>query len=413
MNIVFNALNFSPEIVGNAKYTSELVYWLSNYANKIIVITTNPYYPEWECHFNRYKKEIKKNIIIYRCPIYVPKRVNGFTKILHYLSFLITSLPVGIISTKYKPDLIFTICPTIFSIPTTVLISFLTRIFSKKKVLKWIHYQDLEIEAAFDLNILKGVYLKKLVLCIEKFVLNKFNIVSTISYGMMEKLKNKVLRSENLYFLPNFIDTKKYAVDYKNKKENPFFDQLKLNSNNYVVMYSGTLNEKLSYEVLINSIYSLKKYKDIVWIISGDGPLKKFLINKLDNLENVKFMPFQDKEILPTWLNIADIHLIPQKISVSNLVLPSKLLGILCSSKPVIGIAKKNSDLDKILSYVGISINSEDPELLSNSILKLIKNNKLRKELSEKGFKYVEKFYEKETVLSKLISEIRDLDVLN
>ena len=73
-------------------------------------------------------------------------------------------------------------------------------------------------------------------------------------------------------------------------------------------------------------------------------------------------------------------------------------MGILSSSKPVIGIAK-NSDLDDILNNVGISINSEDHELLTNSIIKLINNKQLRNQLGKKGFKYVERFYEKETVL--------------
>ena len=359
MNIIFNALNFSPEIVGNAKYTSELVFWLAKYFDKVIVITTNPYYPDWKCSSNRYKKEVKKNIIIYRCPIYIPKRVNGITKIFHYLSFLLTSLPVGVISTKYKPDLIFTICPTIFSIPTTILLGFISRLAFKKKPLKWIHYQDLEIEAAFDLNILNGFYLKKFVLYIEKILLDKFDFISTISFGMMDKIKNKLGKSDNLFFLPNFIETSKYRISSKSKKDNPFFNKLNLNKNQKVIMYSGTLNEKLSYETLIKSIYSLKENKNIVWIISGEGPLKNYLFSKLGNFENVKFLPFQPIEKLPIWLNLADIHLIPQKISVSNLVLPSKLLGILSSSKPVIGIAKKNSDLDNIETEISFPPDQE------------------------------------------------------
>ena len=93
MTIIFNALNFSPEIVGNGKYTSETVFWLARKFERIIVITTNPYYPQWKVISNKYKKEKLKNIIIYRCPIFVPKKINGISKIIHYLSFLIFSLP--------------------------------------------------------------------------------------------------------------------------------------------------------------------------------------------------------------------------------------------------------------------------------------------------------------------------------
>ena len=409
MRLVINALNFSPEIVGNAKYTSELVFWLSKYCEKIIIITTNPYYPEWKCFSNKYKIEKIDEILIYRCPVYIPKKINGFSKIMHYSSFLFTSFPIALFTIKYKPNLIFTICPTIFSIPSTITISYLTKLIFKVRVFTWIHYQDLEIEAAFNLSILRGLWLKKIILFFEKILINQFNVVSTISHGMMEKIKTKLVNCQNLYFLPNFIETKKYIVKYKSKEENPFFNELNLDINNKIIMYSGTLNEKLSYKTLIHAIRTLKGLKDIVWIISGEGPIKNFLIDKLKSFENVHILPFQAIDKLPLWLNIADIHLIPQKISVSNLVLPSKLLGILSSGKPVIGISKKNSDLDLILEKIGISINSEDPELLSNAILKLLKDDNLRSKLGKKGRKYVEKFYEKNNVLNKLVLKINQI----
>ena len=73
MTIIFNALNFSPEIVGNGKYTGETVFWLSKRVERIIVITTNPYYPKWKCLNNKHKIETIENVIIFRCPIYIPK----------------------------------------------------------------------------------------------------------------------------------------------------------------------------------------------------------------------------------------------------------------------------------------------------------------------------------------------------
>ena len=74
MNILVVALNFSPEIVGCAKFTSEFVNWFSKKTNRVIVITTNPFYPQWKCEINRYSKTLKGNIQIIRCPIYIPKK---------------------------------------------------------------------------------------------------------------------------------------------------------------------------------------------------------------------------------------------------------------------------------------------------------------------------------------------------
>ena len=70
---------------------------------------------------------------------------------------------------------------------------------------------------------------------------------------------------------------------------------------------------------------------------------------RLNKYKNVRFMPFQPINDLTQWLQFADIHLIPQRISAADLLLPSKLLGICASAKPIIGFAKSNSELGKII----------------------------------------------------------------
>ena len=64
MKILVVALNFAPEMVGCAKYTSELVDWVSKKSKQVIVITTNPFYPNWKCKSNYYNITKKENIVI-------------------------------------------------------------------------------------------------------------------------------------------------------------------------------------------------------------------------------------------------------------------------------------------------------------------------------------------------------------
>ena len=156
MIILVYALNFHPEIVGCAKFTTDFVNWFAKKAKKVIVVTTNPFYPEWSCKSNYYNKKQKDNILIIRCPIYIPKNVNGFKRILHYLSFFITSMPIILFLSVKEIDIAFAMCPTILSAPNLILISFIKKILFKKRLIKWIHFADLEIEAAFKLKIFKS-----------------------------------------------------------------------------------------------------------------------------------------------------------------------------------------------------------------------------------------------------------------
>ena len=70
---------------------------------------------------------------------------------------------------------------------------------------------------------------------------------------------------------------------------------------------------------------------DLKFIICGSGPYKKELQKMADslNLNNVNFFPTQPFEKFNQFLNLADLHLIIQKASASDLVMPSKLTTIL------------------------------------------------------------------------------------
>lgn len=409
MRILIVALNFSPEMVGCAKFTSEFVDWIAKKSKKVIVITTNPFYPEWKCKTNTYNKTVKENLLIIRCPIYIPKKVNGFNRTVHNISFLISSLPIILFYGFKEIDLAFATCPTILSAPNLILISWIKKIFYKKKLLTWIHYADLEIEAAFKLKYFKSQLLKKFLLKFEKNILKNFDFVSSISHYMLEKIKSKTKNYKKAFYLPIFVETKRFNNIYANNKENPYYKKLPFKREKIVIMYSGSLNEKISCQTLINSIKDLKYRKDLVWIICGEGPKKNFLRKSLKDYNNVLFYNFQPYSDLPYWLDIGDIHLIPQKLSAVEFCLPSKLLSILAIGKPVIGIAPKNSELGNILEQYGIRLSSEKYQEMSREILKLVNNKKHRSMLSDKSKNYIIKFHEKENILKDIFLEIQNI----
>ena len=409
MKILVVTLNFYPEKVGCAKFTTEFVDWFSKKAKKVIVITTNPFYPEWEVKSNRYKKSNNKNILIIRCPIYVPKKLNGINRILHYFSFLITSFPIILYYGLKDIDVAFNMCPTILSAPNIILISLIKKIFSRKKSLTWIHYADLEIEAAFKLNLLKGKFLLKFLIFLEKRILSNFDFVSSISHYMLEKIKLNTSKNNKLFYLPIFIDTKQFNNIYANNKISPYSKELGLKEEKVVIMYSGSINEKMACKTLINSIKNLAYRKDLIWIISGDGPQKEFLKQNLKDLNNVLFYDFQPINKLPYWLDLGDIHLIPQKLSSVEYCLPSKLIGILAMGKPVIGIARKNSELGKILEMYGLRLDNEESEEMSEAINQLIDDKKFRDKLSNKSKMYIERFHEKENILNDMYDLVKNI----
>ncbi|MEE8479040.1 MAG: glycosyltransferase, partial [Candidatus Neomarinimicrobiota bacterium] len=176
MNILIYGLHFKPDLIGIGKYTGEMTDWFFTRGHKINVITAPSYYPVWKLkqRFLWYKKEYNP-YIIWRCPIYVPSQPKGFTRLLHLFSFAFSSIPILLKNLNFKPDYVISIEPPFFTTPLTLLYAKITK---SKAIL---HIQDLEIDAAYSLKILKKGFLYNILRKIEKFILNRFDLISTIS----------------------------------------------------------------------------------------------------------------------------------------------------------------------------------------------------------------------------------------
>lgn len=68
------------------------------------------------------------------------------------------------------------------------------------------HIQDFELDAAFDLGMLKGRWLRGLAEAWECRTLQGFKRVSSISTSMVQRLKMKGVAPSRCVLLPNCVD---------------------------------------------------------------------------------------------------------------------------------------------------------------------------------------------------------------
>jgi colanic acid biosynthesis glycosyl transferase WcaI len=184
--VILISYNYYPELTGIGKYNTELCEYLVTKGYQVQVVTGFPYYPNWELQKgyknNWFKKEIFNGVVILRCPFYIPKNPTGAKRMLLDLSFYLTSL----ICKRNKYDLIIAVSPSFFNGFNGILL----KLFNKKAKLIY-HVQDLQIDAAIELGIIKNATLKKSLVSLEKYILSKADTVSTISIGMINRLNAK------------------------------------------------------------------------------------------------------------------------------------------------------------------------------------------------------------------------------
>jgi colanic acid biosynthesis glycosyl transferase WcaI len=365
--ILIYGINFSPELTGIGKYTKEMSDWLNSRNVPQIVVTGFPYYPSWKIqkpyHGRWYKKEIFKheNLIVYRCPLYVPKNPNGLNRILHELSFLISSgillLYLGLKKNIFK---IICISPPFHLGFNTIMLKFLWKIPFDY------HVQDLQVQAAKTLKMINSNLLLNQMVRLQNYIYTKADKISTISHSMLEEMSKDTKKEISLF--PNWVDCTKFFPKEKSKQ---LKEKYGLEADAKIIMYSGSIGKKQGLELLIEIANHDFSLKNIQFIISGAGPYFKALIEivKTQNIKNITFLPTIAAEEFNDFLNLADIHLIPMKKGTSNFFMPSKLGPILAIGGLVIVSTDENTELHKIISENKIGILA-----LSENKLSIIEN---------------------------------------
>ena len=403
MKLLLYGLNYAPEPVGIGKYSGELAEWLAGRGHEVRVITAPPYFPQWRAVANRYRREQRQGVAIWRCPLWVPRRPSGLSRLIHLASFALSSLPVLLAQRKWRPDVVLTVAPAFFCAPGALLLGKLCG----EATTTWLHIQDFELDAAFELGMLKGRWIRRLAENWERSTLQGFGKISTISEAMRQRAIAKGVQNQRARLLPNWVDLK--AIQPQGliqRASNPYRSELSIDNGAIVLLYSGSMNNKQGLDILTKVIHILIGDHDLVWLLAGEGPTKAKLKQSVEGLKNVKVLPLQPATSINEWLNIADIHLLPQKEDAADLVMPSKLLGILASGRPLVASSPADSELGKLTEEAGIRVEPGDAEGFATAIRRLSRDRELRTSLGSRGRQLVEERYCRETLLEKMEADL-------
>ncbi|AXP80578.1 putative glycosyl transferase [Mariniflexile rhizosphaerae] len=396
--ITIIGINYYPEDSAIGLYTTQKAEYLVKAGFHVTVVTGFPYYPQWEIRKD-YKtkpyllKETINGVNVLRSKQYVPRNPTFFKRIIHLTSFTHGNF-INLFRIS-KPDVVIAIIP----FTTSALLGWFLKLRYNSKL--WVHIQDFEFDAAIDSGLLSGKAKTVFngLLWIEKKLLSKADVVSTISHGMINKLQEKT--KVNTYYLTNWID-----ISLFDTIENEIHPYLK--SDNFKILYSGNIGAKQDWELFFSFINELRNIKNIEVVVVGEGAEKEMVINKLKRFSFVKHFNLVPFEELPLLLSSADLHILFQKTDVIDTVMPSKLLGMMASGKPSIVTGNLKSEVATIFKeseagyyFKGNSIN----EIIKHVNL-LVHNKDLSRHLGKNAKQYVNMKYSQKEVLDKFIREL-------
>lgn len=402
MKILLYSANFAPEPTGVGKYSGDMAAWLAAQGHDVRVVAAPPYYPTWKIEtgyaWPPYRRERWQGVDVWRAPLWVPHTPGGLKRVLHLATFALSSLPVMLSQIFWRPDVVMTVAPFFLCAPA----GWLTARLSGASA--WLHMQDFEVDVAFQMGLLKGKVLQSLAFGIERWMLRRFDVVSSISGRMLDKLRQKGVIDERVYFFPNWVD-----IDhvYPLVEPSDYREELGIGADTKVMLFSGTLGYKQGLMVIPDVARRLAHHKDVVFVVCGDGVMKPQLEAASMGLSNIRFLPLQPFERLGQLLGLADIHLLPQSPEAADLVLPSKLSGMLASGRPVIASCHDDTEIAHVVSQCGLVVPPEDGAKLATAIERLADDSSARMALGEKARCYAEENLARDAVLGRLVKQMQ------
>ncbi len=377
--ILFISTYFAPEPTGVGKYNGEMIDFLAAQGYQCTVVVPYPYYPFWKVQepyakkafwYQKEKKRVQNNasITIYRCPQYVPKNPTGGRRMIQDFTFFLSS-SVKMLRLVFgkKYDCVIAVAPSF-------MVGFSALLYKKLRGSKFIyHVQDLQIDAARDLNMIKSKFVVNSLLKAERYILKNADTVSSISPGMIERIKGK--GTKEVAYLPNWVNTQLY---YPIENKEDLKEEFGFCVTDKVFLYSGAVGEKQGLEAVIHAAKELQAIPHIKFAIGGAGPYKEKLRQLATdlNVTNVVFLPIQPMEKLNRFLNMADVHLILQKGNAGDLVMPSKLTTILAVGGLAIVTAGQNTSLFNLImeKQIGLLAEPDNPVSLLSTLKEAIGN---------------------------------------
>ena len=405
---------FYPDVASTGQILTELSEGMSDTFD-ITVICVVPSYSgtvDEKYKTQRIYKEEHKGIKVIRVRVPEFQKSNKISRIKNLVAYFFNSL---IATMKIeKQDYIFTISqPPILGGVLGVLG-------------KWIkggkliyNIQDFNPEQTMAVGYSTNKLLLNTVMAVDKFSCKKADEVIVVGRDMQETLRKRFNNKKvpKNTFINNWTNEKEIQPLEQNHHKIVAFKEKYNLQDKFIIMYSGNIGLYYDLENIIKVIGKFKNREDVVFAFVGDGTVKgkiESYVNE-NKLENVTFIPYQDKTDLIYSLNAADIHWVVNAKGIKGVSVPSKLYGVMASGKPVLGVLDKGSEARLIVEECncGVCIEPENYSEIYNKINYILENKTIIKSLGANGRTYLEKNLTKDVSINKYKNTILSIDSKN
>lgn len=315
---------------------------------RVNIITPNPTRGVSREVQKRYKKEkyklIKDNLHLYRVNCFTYHKFNKLNLLLRYLS---VSYRCAHKLKKVNSDLVF-----LQTSPPIFYAYFASKVAKKRGMRVYYDVQDIYPDNIFK----KGTLIYKIVDRMQKKILSRADIISTISRDMVNTLKAKGDFADKIRLNPNPAT---YPIEeYDFDKLEDIKTRYHFHEAQKAIVYAGNIGYLQDLDLLLAAAKCLSNRDDLSFKIIGEGSQAKRIKARIDdeNLHNCEFYPMTSNEESAYLYKLADVNYIALLPGVIFTACPLKTAMIVQAKQKVIAAVDENSLYIEDLKNAGLTV---------------------------------------------------------
>lgn len=371
---------------------------LKKRGHEITVLTGLPNYPQGDLFsgFSFWKgpwTQDYNGVKILRVPL-MPRRKGFFNLALNYISFVIFGVLAGAFRAGRKHDIIFCfgLSPVTLCLPAIFI-----RWLSAKPLIFWV--QDLWPESVAAVGASDSSLVLNFIGKIVRFIYKRCDLIMIQSPAF----KSSVLKwggcADKIQYVPNWAKRPllvtaqpSWLVDLP-----PGFK----------IIFAGNIGKAQDMPTLLKAAEQLRDYKDIHWLIVGDGSEKAWLDSEIAQKQlqnNVHTYGRRPNEDMPALLDKGDIALVSlTDTPIFSLTIPSKIQGYMASSKPILAALNGEGARVVLEAGAGLACPAENAAALAQAVLRFYQMPIVEREaMGKNGFEYFKAHFEESIVINQI-----------
>ena len=415
--ILIYAHYYAPDVASTGQLLQDLAEGMTE-AFDVTVICTVPSYTgtiQEEYREKKLYREEMNGVHVLRVPVPAFTKSSKKSRVKNLLAYYLGARKAtGMVGTQ----------DYVFAISQPPIMGGMLGVYGKKKLGAKLVYciQDFNPEQIMVIGYFRIKLLLNVAMWLDKRSCRKSDLVVTVGRDLCETLEQRFHgeRVPNYIMINNWIDEKQIRpLPIEDPGVAGFRSRFGLDGK-FVIMYSGNIGLYYDLENLMRVMEQFQNTKtpggrDVVFAFVGAGSVldKLKAYQKEHAMNNIIFIPYQEKEKLIFSLNAADVHWCVNAKGIKGVSCPSKFYGIAGVGKPVLGVLEKGSEVRMLIDEIGCGRCSQpgDYEATSENIQWFISHADKGElhEMGRRGNEYLLEHLTKECSVRKYIEAIETL----